>query len=188
MIKNTTGKRAGAVRATLALASVVGIGTVGTLAAWTDKGEERATFSAGSIDLKFGAGNDNPTAITSLSFSNAVPGTVKVAPLTVNNAGTLGFNYVMETKATSTSSTSLAPALRVTVVAGASTCSASGITGGTTLVNAAPLSNSIALGARALTSGATESLCFKVELPADAAQTYQGTNATANFEFIATQS
>ena len=188
MFKSNTSKRVGAVRASLALASVIGIGTVGTLAAWTDSGQQAATFSAGEVSLKFDTTQQNPTALASLGFANAVPGTVKVAPLKVSNAGTLNFNYVMGTTVTSTSGTSLAPALRVTVAVGATTCSGTTLAGGTVLVNAQPLSTSLVINSRALAASASEDLCFKVELPSDASTDYQGANATATFKFTATQS
>ena len=188
MLKTDTAKRVGAIRATLALASILGVSTIGTLAAWTDESQGVTTFSAGSVDLKFDSTSDTPLALTSLSFANAAPGTVKVAPLTVNNTGTMNFTYAMATSLTTTSSPSLAPALRVTIAVGATTCEGSTLTGGTVLVGNAALSDLPAIASRALAASASESLCFKVELPSDAATAYQGTNVTATFAFTATQS
>src|SRR5690625_362833 len=86
----------GRIRAVLALGSVVGIGAVATLAAWTDTGDVAATFSTGSLDLTFDDGQDgnpDPYVLTSLSLSGGAPGDAAIAPLQVNNDGTVDFNY-----------------------------------------------------------------------------------------------
>lgn len=186
----------GKVRAILALGTVVGIGTVLTLAAWTDTAETNATFSTGSVDIKLD-GADNPPSITNLSLSNAKPGDVTYAPLTVTNEGTLDFTYVMtpSISVVSTSTPLLESVLQVSVVkvASAGACVAAAFTapavGDQVIYPARALNVTTATAARPLvaTTG-SEVLCFRVELPSSAVSAVQSQTTTATLTFVATQS
>ncbi len=81
-------------RSVLALGTVLGIGTVLTLAAWTDDGTAQATFSTGNIDITLDGAQGNPTAYdwANLSASGMGDGTSKYANLAIANAGTLSFS------------------------------------------------------------------------------------------------
>lgn len=183
--------RSAKIRAAVALLSVVGFGTVATLAAFSDQGSETATFSTGTLDMKFdGTTLDSPTALTTLNMVDVKPGTVKVAPLTVQNAGDLAFGYAMTTAATD----ALAPALQLSVVKVTSVegCTAAANFAPTATANvlvpaATALDDVAVTSSRALAVGASEVLCFKVELPQATDNTFQGKSASATFTFRADQ-
>lgn len=187
--------RSGKVRAVLALGAVVGLGTVATLAAWSDTGAATGSFSTGSLDLKLNS-QDGTVALTSLSMANATPGTVIYANLPVSNAGTVNFTYGFTTASTNgTDTTPLNANLNWSIVSlgTSATCNASTFATAagvpatyispTTTLSAAP-----AVTGRALAAGATENLCFKVELPAAAPTGAQGKTTVATVSFTATQS
>lgn len=182
------------VRAVLALGTVLGIGTVLTLAAWTDNGSAQATFSTGSIDIKLDGSDGNPTAYdwTNLSASGMGDGTSKYANLVVSNGGTLNFTYQLGVT-NSSGDAGLYGALRVsaTVVPDATTCDASGIAAGagrTVLFTDVAFGSATFAAARSLAAGAHETVCFRVTLPSGSASTLQSKTTTANFLFTATQS
>ncbi|GAA4265481.1 SipW-dependent-type signal peptide-containing protein [Frondihabitans peucedani] len=187
--------RSGRVRAVLALGAVVGLGTVATLAAWSDTGAATGSFSTGSLDLKLNS-QDGTVALTSLSMANATPGTVVYANLPVSNAGTVPFTYGFTTSSTnSADSTPLNANLNWSIVSlgTSATCNAStyataaGVPATylspTTTLSAAP-----AVSGRALAAGATENLCFRVELPTTAPSGVQSKTTVATVSFTATQS
>ena len=88
------------VRLVLSLGLVSGVVWAGTFATFTDSGTATSTFTAGSVDLLLSGETDDAYAFTSIEMSNMKPGDVKYAPLTIANAGTLGFTYTMATSAT----------------------------------------------------------------------------------------
>lgn len=88
--------RADKVRATLALGAVLGLGSVGTMAAWSDQATATTgMFSAAAIDIKID-GQDTYEFVN-LSMSDMLPGSTKQATLPVNNAGSVPFEYTMRT-------------------------------------------------------------------------------------------
>lgn len=187
--------RSGKIRAVLALGAVVGLGTVATLAAWSDTGAATGTFSTGTLDLKLN-GQDGTIALTTLAMANATPGTTIYANLPVTNAGSVNFTYGFTTGSTNGTDT---PALNanlnwsVVSLGTASSCTsgtfsaAAGVPATyispTTTLSAVP-----AITGRALAAGATENLCFKVELPTTAPSGVQGKSTVATVSFTATQS
>ncbi|HEU4701272.1 MAG TPA: hypothetical protein VFS37_02230, partial [Conexibacter sp.] len=71
-------------------------------------------------------------------------------------------------------------------VVGSGTCDAAAYAGsGTTAYAQAAGLGSAAIAARPLASGASEWLCFRVELPASADNSLQGLTANATFTFSA---
>jgi predicted ribosomally synthesized peptide with SipW-like signal peptide len=181
------------VRGILAAAAALGIGTVVTMAQFTDTGSATGTFSTGSLDISFDspAQQGNPTPyVTALTLTNGKLGSTVVAPLQVNNSGSLPFSYTMAT--TADGDTTLSGALQVTIVSGAATCdNTAGLTGGTPVVTAVTGLTNVAIPARPLAVGSNEVLCFKVTLPDIAANNVpalMGKNTTATFAFTATQS
>lgn len=184
--------RGGKVRAVLALGTVLGVGTVLTLAAWTDSGEVTGTFSTGSVNLELD-GVDTLPVITSLALSDAKPGDVTYAPLTVSNAGTLAFGYVMtpsiQTASTSTPLLESVLLLTVKKVANTGECVAgAAFTAAPTVIAEVALNAAGATTSSPLAASASEVLCFKVELPSTASTNVQGQTTTALFSFLATQS
>lgn len=185
--------RTGKIRAVLALGAVVGLGTVATLAAWSDTGAATGTFSTGSIDLKL-QGQDGTVAVTNLSMTTAVPGTVVYANLPVSNAGTVPFTYGFTVA--STNGTDTVPlnanlnwgivSLGTATTCNATTYAAAALVPATNISPTALLSAAPAVSGRSLAVGATENLCFRVELPTAAPSGVQGKSTVATVSFTAT--
>ena len=172
------------VRALLAIGPLVALSWAGAYAAFTDSVDATSSFSTGSVSIE---ANDQggTVAFTSLSTSGMTPGTVTYAPLKISNAGSIAFRYAM---ATATSgSASLAAALTIGIkVVGTGACDAAAYAGSATVAYAQTAGHgSAAIGARPLASGASEWLCFRVELPASADNSLQGLTANATFSFSA---
>lgn len=182
--------RSGKIRAVLALGAVIGLGTVATLAAWSDTGAATGSFSTGSLDLKLNNA-DGTVALTSLSMANATPGTIIYANLPVTNAGTVNFTYAFSTASTnSADATPLNANLNWSLVSNgtSATCNATTYGTGTVVSPVTTLAATAAVSGRALAAGATENLCFKVELPTTAPAGVQGRTTVATVSFVATQS
>lgn len=177
-------RRRDQVRVLLAACGVLGIGAVGTLAAWTDQSTATSgTFSTGSIDLKLGnpAVDNNPPAFrTSFTLTNMRPGDAVSSTLQVNNSGSLPFTYTISGTATNNGAGSdqLGAAMTVQIYAG-STCS------GTVLNSPARFTFS-ATTARALAAGSNETLCLRATLPTTADTALQGQSTIGTFTFVAT--
>lgn len=189
--------RRGWVRVLLSAGLVLGLGSLNTMASWTDDAAlDVGTIRAGSLDLLIAGnlpGQGGTTTTPSLGLTGMVPGeSVAVTVPVQRAASTVGFTYA----ARATAVGALAPYLRWTVTAGsAGTASSSGLRtntcGGTALVTNVTLSgssNDVIASARTL-SGATmsENVCIRVELPSGTANGAQGLSATASFVFDATQ-
>src|SRR5665811_496368 len=110
--------RSDRVRAVLSLGIVLGFGSVGTLAYWTDDATASgATFSSGTIDLIVGADATDAYAFTTLGLTNMVPGNSKAATITVNNNGTAPFKYTVASAATNADTKALRDGLVAKVTA-----------------------------------------------------------------------
>lgn len=82
------------VRALLCLGGLLGIGAVGTLAAWSDKATATSgTFATGTINLQLD--NTKTLALNTLAALNLLPGESVAAAVTVQNRGTLPLTYTM---------------------------------------------------------------------------------------------
>jgi predicted ribosomally synthesized peptide with SipW-like signal peptide len=174
------------VRALLAVGTVLGLGTVGTLAAWTDSSTATTgTFSTGTIDIRLGSGttDPNPFAFTDFALANLAPGSSREATLQVRNSGSLPFTYNVSGSATNSGAGNdqLGSALTLQIYAGA-TCS------GTVLNSPARFTFSSLTTARPLAAGTNETLCFRAALPNDANAALQGTSTVGSFVFTATNS
>jgi predicted ribosomally synthesized peptide with SipW-like signal peptide len=161
------------VRALLAVGTVLGLGAVGTLAAWTDSSTATTgTFSTGTIDIRLGSGatDPNPFAFTSFALSSMGPGSTTTATLQVNNSGSLPFTYNVSGSATNSGAGNdqLGSALTLQIYAGATF--------------------SAFTAARPLAAGASETLCFRATLPTDANTALQGSSTVGSFVFTATNS
>lgn len=96
----------GRVRAALSLGIVLGLGSVGTLAAWSDTATATSgVFKTGVIDLRLGPdpGTDS-YSFSAFGGSGLLPGSTVQAPLDVRNKGDVPFKYSMAAKATGNAS------------------------------------------------------------------------------------
>ncbi|WFR72167.1 SipW-dependent-type signal peptide-containing protein [Prescottella defluvii] len=175
-------------RAIASLGIVLGLGAIGTLAAWSDTATATSgVFSTGSIDLQLNGnqGNPNAYAFTTLTKTSMMPGDSVAATLPVQNTGTTPFNYTMVANATSSE---LAPQLKVVISTGSSNGTA--CSGGTVIANNLPLVSGGAANliptARPLAVGASETLCFQVTLDANAPVSVQNKTVSTSFNFNAT--
>jgi predicted ribosomally synthesized peptide with SipW-like signal peptide len=192
--------RSARIRAGLALGAVVGIGTVATLAAWSDTVTATGSFSTGTLDLKLND-QDTTTALTSLAMTAAKPGDSTYALLTVRNGGTVNFGYNWTTSSTNTGSGT--PALNSVLTVGVAsigtaaypdtgtvpTCNATTYAAGTSVQGDAALSSNPAPAtSRTLNTGRLEYLCVKAALPSSAAAGVQGQSSTMTMTVTATNS
>lgn len=181
-------------RAFLSLGVVLGIGSVGTFAYWTDDVViSGSAFTAGTLDLQ--VNNADAYATTTLSMPAMVPGNTSAQVLTIKNNGTAPLKYTMTGGLTGTDALAYntAAALRLTVKVGgtitgsgnSATCSA----GTATLVAGVALTNVTTtslittrqgpLAATGITQ--TQALCFQISFDSAATTTLQGKTATATF-------
>ena len=179
-------------RLILTLVGVIGISTAfvvtDTLAVYTDQETNSANaFDTGSVDLA-----DAPDSAI-VTFTNMAPGNSVIQPLTVTNSGSLDLRYAMTATATNADSRNLRDQLLLTVrTQTANPCSSED---GAVLYGPAALSagafgdatQGAQAGDRTLLIGTNESLCFKVELPAASANSFQSAAATVTFTFDAEQ-
>jgi predicted ribosomally synthesized peptide with SipW-like signal peptide len=176
------------VRAALSLGVVLGFGTVGTLAAWTDDvAITGSNFTAGTLNLQ--VNNADAYATTTLGMTGMVPGNTSAEILTVRNAGTVPLKYTLTGGLTGTDAASYnsTAALTLNIKTGATrsgTGNSATCTGGTSIYNAALTSTTttaiIGTG-RQINASGTEALCFQVTFAANAANSLQGDTATASF-------
>ena len=173
------------VRVLLAAGGVLGLGAVGTLAAWTD--DSTATsgpFSTGSIDIRLGASGSS-TGTDAFGFSTFTatalkPGSTVDGTLKVYNAGTLPFTYTLSSATVAGSSATLGPALGLVVHE--ATCG----TGATVSAAGSTVASASLASPRTLAAGASEALCFRATLPASAGTGLQSQTGSYTFTFSAT--
>lgn len=182
-------------RALLTLGIVLGLGTVGTLAAWSDSATATSgTFSIGSLDLR--VGDTEELAFPALALSGMLPGESVAAPLTVQNRGTIPLTYTM-TAAPAAGSPALAGHLQIAVhpggVAGQATAGGmrTGTCTGTRLAQAtlAPGSATTLVSAPRPLAGSTgaEQLCIVATLVTSAPVAVQNqTVPSVRFAFTGT--
>ncbi len=145
-------------------------------------------FTTGTIDL-----TTNP-ATALFSVSAMMPGDSDYGQLNVLNSGTAQLRYSMTTSTTNTDSKDLASEATLEIREKATGTCAADFTGTQVLVPTALASAAVGsptqgfqTGDRTLGATANEDLCFKVSLPSDADNTYQGATTTATFSFHAEQ-
>jgi len=174
-------------RAVLSLGLVLGVGSAGTFAYWTDEAVAQGiTFTAGTLDLELQDDADDSISFTTLNISNMIPGQSVAGLLKVENVGNVGFTY---TASTSVSNSTLAGALDVKVTNGSvtgsapsATCSGSQLSG-----TGAKLDQALVSTSRSLSASASENLCLQVSMPSGASSSLQGTTTTVSYTFTATQ-
>ncbi|MBI5946586.1 MAG: hypothetical protein HY875_00420 [Chloroflexi bacterium] len=153
-------------------------------------------FSSGSLDLKVNS-TDNPAGFISFTSPKMHPGDAVVAAVTVSNPGTLQLRYAL---ASVTTENVLSGALQLTVKSGVTTCTLAGFSSSGTVIygpgvlgttTGTAVFGNPAVGAQAgdrtLNGGASETLCFQVQLPSNAANSTQNLTTSATFTFSAEQ-
>ncbi|MEH6796819.1 MAG: SipW-dependent-type signal peptide-containing protein [Rhodococcus sp. (in: high G+C Gram-positive bacteria)] len=90
----------------MSIGIVLGLGAVGTLAAWSDTATATSgTFTTGRIDIKLGdpAVDNDPSAFTTtMKKVDLFPNDTRSANLIVSNSGSVGFTYSIQAAVTST--------------------------------------------------------------------------------------
>jgi hypothetical protein len=181
------------------LLALLGIGLLGLmaglagLALFTDSASVgNNTFSTSSIDIA-----TSPTTAL-VTFSGMVPGDTVTNPLDVLNNGTLQFRYAISSVATNADTLGLKDALTLTIKSGVTTCTNAGFASSGTQLYTGDLDDGAGgklvgdpaqgsqSGDRTLNASASETLCFRVQLPS-AATGPQGATTTATFTFDAEQ-
>ncbi|MGB3602568.1 SipW-dependent-type signal peptide-containing protein [Gordonia sp. (in: high G+C Gram-positive bacteria)] len=194
-------------RAIASLGMVLGLGAVGTMAAWSDTASATTgQFSTASVDVKIALDSKRPTlGFTSLNKINLGKGDSTAAMLPVNNLGASNFTYTMKAVAadagtfvppanvmpagTVPSASDFASNLTVTVYAGGS-ASGGSCTGGTqigtgTMALGSPVN--LVTTARPVNVAATENLCIQATLSSGAPVTARMSAVSIDFQFVATQ-
>jgi len=180
------------VRALLALGMVLGLGVVGTLAAWQDTSAVTSgTFVAGSVDLSLRQGSASSDGAvgtnTAYSFSDfngtgIAPGGVGVfKPLLVRNNGTLNFGYQIAVTGTGTLVEDPA-GLNIGIYV-SPTCTATTTAG---QIYSGKIGGA-ATAVRSLAAAGTEQLCVRGWLDAAAPSTLQNQTGVIVFNFSAVQ-
>jgi predicted ribosomally synthesized peptide with SipW-like signal peptide len=193
------------VRAVLSLGIVAGLGAVGTLAYWTDDATiTSASFSSGTLDVTLNdelagvANNGGTTSDTGFALSDMIPGESMARTVKVGNAGSIGLTYT----AKAFNAGGLASGLRWTVVAGSTAANSGSPAAGDRTGSCSPgetTATNVALGTsegaattvvtprRTILVESFENVCVIAKLESGAANSLQGTSASATFIFNGTQ-
>lgn len=177
------------VLAVLALGTVLGLGAVGTMAAWTDDSTATSTFSTGSVALRLTGTNQKAAAFDDLTVANLAPGRSIAGRILVRNRGSLPFGYTLSIAATNPDGDDLESELRTIVMPGG-TVSGSGTSktcasGTSTPINRLGLAGGAVTMSNQLAAGADEWVCVQAGLPTDAASSVQSASTRATLTFTA---
>ena len=179
----------------LILGVVLAVALIGAIALFTDQATNPDnTFSTGTVDLAI----DPATAM--FTVSNMAPGNVTYKGIALTNSGSLQLRYAMTTTPDATSILDEQLDLTVDVVTGNGTdtiwYTADDVVGGANIYGPDGVLSSAAIGNatqgnqtgdRTLNASGNERLRFKVTLPLDTGNSYQGINCTVAFVFDAEQ-
>jgi predicted ribosomally synthesized peptide with SipW-like signal peptide len=211
-----TGRKAAAlrVRALLAGALVLGLGSSATLASWTDSDFATGSFGTSVFQTEsnvtkpynaLGTWSSNdiaPGAALVFNAASMSPGSTVYAPFAIRTtAGSVAGEVVLGPPSVASSGigeADLGAALRYRVILSA-TCEASSFTGPPAFVvgadGAKPLTSGQPAGvvnplqaAAATLPGPPTRFCFEVSLPVGASNALQGQTATATWQFTAASS
>lgn len=182
------------IRLLLCCGVVLGLGAVGTLAAWQDSATATSgNFTAGTFDLTLrqaSSGADGAVGIgvnfafTDFTGSGMVPnGTAIAKALTPKNSGSVAFGYQIAVTGAGTLATA-ATGLNIAIYA-TSSCSAS-LQGTAGSLYSAKVGGA-ATASRTVNPAATDPLCVLAWLDASTANALQGQNGTVTLSFTATQ-
>ncbi|AOW92861.1 hypothetical protein BFN03_09740 [Rhodococcus sp. WMMA185] len=177
-------------RAFASLGIVLGLGAIGTLAAWSDSATATSgVFSTGSIDLEVAGEQGNPDAYAFAAFSTAgmYPGDRVSAALPVTNTGSVPFTFTIEAVS---SNSDMAPYMNTLLEDGepnsdsGNRCSGNRIGSETRLVK----NGSVELLDEPITvaPGETQNVCFQTRLVTDTPPSVEGESLDVSFNFHAT--
>lgn len=179
-------------RAIMSIGIVLGLGAVGTLAAWSDTSTATSgLFTTGRIDIQLN-GSNNVVTLSTLSKLTIVPGDTVASNITVNNAGTVPFNY----KVAAATSVSAIDNLFTTsfydgaAAAGTAPTSCGGTLVGTTTAALTTTSQNLKLGATdtnlLLPAGQNKPMCMTVSMPTGTLSPSSAASGVINYVFTAT--
>lgn len=172
------------IRALLSLGMVLGLGAVGTLAAWSQTATATSgTFTTGLFNVKLNGDEANPTPLSLISGSNIYPGDSVSAIVNVQNAGNLPLYYTMFAKGGGTFTTGLTMSVYTGGTSNGTSCA-----GGTLVSTSVSLTaTDAAVGTRTgpIAASGTNPLCVVVTLAYTAPNTIQGQTGTALLRFDA---
>ncbi len=168
----------------LALSGALGSGW--SLALFTDTAALGGNaFTTGTVDI----GTSPASAL--VTYSNMMPGDTANGTLTVSNSGTAQLRYAMTSSSTNADAKNLRDQLTLTIKTQGTSCAAfDGTTLYTGALSAGAFGNTAAgaqAGDRTLDAAASETLCFRVNLPSSTGNAYQNATTTATFTFDAEQ-
>ncbi len=191
--------------ALLSLGILLGIGSVGTLASFSDSATaSTGSFTAGTLDLKLnnaaattGTGANQTTAVNTLALGDMVPGESVAASFAVADAGSVGLTYTATATATgnlATDSSGLKFSTYPGGVAGAVSTSSAGVrtqscsgTASTTAKTLNATATSVIATSQTIAGNASSTVCVQVSLLSGAGNSLQGSTASASFAFTASQ-
>jgi len=171
--------------------TVTGLTTVATGAFFNSTTHATPKIVAGTVSLS------TTPASSAFTFSKVAPGDINYGAVTVKNTGTLESRYALEATVNG-APTNLASQLQLdgVVLPADGTCDAVGFTRGTEVVPSRAVGTGQLFGDktqgaqngdRLLGAGASETLCFKVTLPSETGNAFQGKSAAMTFDFYSEQ-
>lgn len=196
------------VRAVLAGALVLGVGTTMTLASWTDNEFGSGSFATTKFDVEssinggtsYADTTSGSPAVLAFSATGMSPNTQRYGNILIRTkagsvAGVLALGAAVISPSGTDETTVLGAALRYRVVLSTGACDATAFTGSptwvvgpTASVLTAGAAGTVAVAAATASPGAATGLCFEVSLPSGAANTLQGKTSTALWQVTATSS
>ena len=185
------------------LVALVGVAAnSGTLAVFSDAApSNNNTFTTGTLDLKLSDNNetDLDSVSTSVTFTAMAPGDTVTDRIVPKNTGSLALRYAISASATNADSKGLKDQLVLTIktidvtTPGIPCDNFDGtqLYTGDTDSTAGKLVGDNTQGAQAgdriLAAAASETLCFRVNLPLNTGNTFQNATTTVTFTFDAEQ-
>ena len=185
------------------LVALVGVAAnSGTLAVFSDAApSNNNTFTTGTLDLKLSDNNetDLDSVSTSVTFTAMAPGDTVTDRIVPKNTGSLALRYAISASATNADSKGLKDQLVLTIktidvtTPGIPCDNFDGtqLYTGDTDSTAGKLVGDNTQGAQAgdriLAAAASETLCFRVNLPLSTGNTFQNATTTVTFTFDAEQ-
>lgn len=174
-------------RAIMSIGIVLGLGAVGTLAAWSDTATATSgVFTTGRIDIQLNGSNAQATMST-LNKLNLVPGDTLAADIIVNNAGTVPFNYKITAAASGASIGAVLSTSFYTGTAAGNECTGSLVgTLAPMTLTAQPLKLSGTDANVPLGAGVNAPMCMSVTMPLGTSVPDPAASGSINYSFEAT--
>ena len=185
------------------LVALVGVAAnSGTLAVFTDAApSNNNTFTTGTLDLKLSDNNetDLDSVSTSVTFTAMAPGDTVTDRIVPKNTGSLALRYAISASATNADSKGLKDQLVLTIKTIDVTTPGipcdnfdgtqlyTGDTDSTAGKLVGDNTQGAQAGDRTLAAAASETLCFRVNLPLSTGNTFQNATTTVTFTFDAEQ-